>query len=95
MIEFLMRKLLDQASWISRFSLAASTKLKEIRRNLLIALCLGALGFILVAISLVSLAVLIVMIGWQEFPILSLLFLSILYAGAGVFLIQRSIRRLC
>lgn len=95
MIDSLIRKFVDQTTWLSQLSLAASIKLKEIRRNLLIALCLGVLGFILVAISLVSLAVLIVMIGWHQFPILSMFFLSILYAGAGVFLIQKSIRRVC
>jgi uncharacterized membrane protein YqjE len=100
MLEFLMRQLLDQTSWFGGLTtllkarcLVALCRFKEIRQNLLVALCLWTLGFILVAISLVSFAAMLVMPWWRDYPLQALFLLSVLYAGAGVLFIRNSIRR--
>ncbi len=100
MLESLITQLLNQAGWIGALVTAiqfecqaASRRINEIRQNLLVSLCLWALGFIFVAISLVSFAATLVMIWGREYPLQSLLLVSVIYAGAGFLLIQKSIRR--
>lgn len=102
MLEFLIRLLADQTGWYSGLTAqirakceASICRLREIRQNLFIALCFWALGFILVAISLASFAAVLVVAWWQDYPLQSLLVVSIAYAGAGGFFIRNSIRRIC
>lgn len=73
---------------------AASCRLKAIRKNLLVALCMAAIGFMLVGISLVSFAALFVAAWWLEYPLHALGGVSVLYASIGGILIQRAIRRI-
>ena len=72
----------------------ASSKLRDFRKNMLITLCMAAIGLILLGISLVALAVMLVAAWWQEYPLQSLAALSLLYAGVGGVMIERSVRRI-
>lgn len=73
---------------------AASCRLRAIRKNLLVALCMAAIGFILVGISLIALAVMLVAVWWRDYPLHALGGLSVLYASIGGVLIQRALRRI-
>ncbi len=72
---------------------AVFKRLGEIRQNLLIALCLWALGFLMVAIGVVAFAAMLLVVWWREYPWQSLLGLSFLCAGVGAWFIRNSIRR--
>lgn len=97
MSESWAQQLLKQAGLIGVLSaqwFAASCRLRAIRKNLLIALCMAAIGFILVGISLISLAAMLISAWWLEYPLRALGGLTLLYAGIGFVLIQRAVRRI-
>ncbi len=101
MLDSWVRECLAQTAWASGLLTllqercrAVFKRLREIRQNLLIALCLWALGFLMVAIGLVAFAAMLLAVWWREYPWQSLLGLSILYAGGGVWFIWNSIRRM-
>jgi uncharacterized membrane protein YqjE len=101
MDESWLQRMLARTGWIGTVIAlleiewrAVSCRLRAFRKNLLIALCMAAIGFILIGISLIALGALLVASWWQEYPLQSLGVLTLLYAGVGVLMIGRSVRRI-
>ncbi len=101
MEESWLQRLLGRTGWVGGVIAVleielrtASCGLRAFRKNFLIALCMVTIGLILIGISLVTLAAMFVVAWWQDYPLQSLAALSLLYAGVGIAMIWRSLRRI-
>lgn len=66
-----------------------SKALINLRRKIFFVLFLWALGFVFIAISLVSFSVLILYVVWPTYPIQSLAGIGLLYGIAGIMTLRR------
>ncbi|WP_281813865.1 hypothetical protein [Limnohabitans sp. MORI2] len=97
----LIKMMSTQNSWktllITLFDLQLqllSKALINLQRRIFFALFLWVLGVFLIAISLVSFAVLIFHIGWPMYPIQSLAGISFVYGIAGIMTIRQCTARI-
>ncbi len=96
-----MQRLLTQTGWLGGVIAVldsqwrvASLRLRALRKNLLVALWMAAIGLLLLAASLLAFSVMLVVAWWKDYPLGSLGALSVLYAIAAIVMIRGSARRI-